>query len=250
MEEKSYLYFHYYDNTIKDGYLFSWFYKNYKESVFYVYVRYDLDIKNIIPKRIFDYTYEVSAKEENLLLNDMTLKGKQGYSKLLIKLGFEKGYRLYKIYKTKEFINELFKTKDNGMNKSIDYRSYSNRDESILYIILRNDLGLTPSEQLVYSSQMAIKMAIKMSTYIDYNNFFRLFDNIVILQASKKDLFEDNFIPTKYNNPNIVFDYHTNEEIRVAHNNFKLDESKIVALGYYGIKKDMPKWIKKLQLYK
>ena len=88
MEEKSYLYFHYYDNTIKDGYLFSWFYKNYKESVFYVYVRYDLDIKNIIPKRIFDYTYEVSAKEENLLLNDMTLKGKQGYSKLLIKLVF------------------------------------------------------------------------------------------------------------------------------------------------------------------
>ena len=70
MKENSYLYMHYYEDTAKKGYVFSWFYKNCFEKAFYLYVRSDLNVKNIISKRLWDYVYYVSAEEENILLED------------------------------------------------------------------------------------------------------------------------------------------------------------------------------------
>lgn len=107
MKENSYLYMHYYEDTAKKGYVFSWFYKNCHEKVFYLYVRSDLDVKNIISERLWDYVYTVSSKEEEYLLEDMTDKGKKGYNKRLQDLGFKQGYKLYKIYSTPTFLEVL-----------------------------------------------------------------------------------------------------------------------------------------------
>lgn len=113
----------------------------------------------------------------------------------------------------------------------------SNDNEYTTYIILRNDLNRSVAEQMCDVVEVTQKM-------------YGFSENIVILQANYDDLFVNNFIPTKFDNPDIQFVVLTNNEQKVAHGNFRLVDANITALGFYGIKKDIPKFVKKLKLYK
>lgn len=139
-----------------------------------------------------------------------------------------------------------------------NFKDLDNSDMLTFYIILRNDLDRELTLQMtdIVSITNVIQedlreKANKSEYYRDvYYKFINLETNTIILQASGVDLFEDNYIPCKYEDPDIIFDYIWDNEERVAHSNFRLKEGSITCLGYFGKKKDMPKFVRKLKLYK
>lgn len=142
--------------------------------------------------------------------------------------------------------------KQNLVKKQTAYKNEDNSGEDTFYVILRNDLGLSAGTQASYVSEITTAMASELfDTHrnTEFDRFLDLTKNTVILQASGKDLFENNFIPAKYDDPKVNFTYIWDDEKRVAHGNFRLVEGKAVAMGFFGIKKDLPKFLKKLALY-
>lgn len=131
---------------------------------------------------------------------------------------------------------QLKSTTEKKLTKTFNVEDKNNNNEYTTYIILRNDLNRSVAEQMCDIVEIS-------------NKLYGIPENIVILQANYNDLFVDNFIPTKLDNPDIQFVTLTNNEKKVAHSNFRLTDANITALGYYGVKKDMPKFIKKLKLY-
>lgn len=93
---------HFYTNTVENGYMYGNF-DNIKNQI-YLYVKSDTDVKDCIPEIFHDYIYSIS--DENLALEVLGTKGKQKYYKELENLGF-KDYCLYTICVTPTFINEV-----------------------------------------------------------------------------------------------------------------------------------------------
>lgn len=188
---------------------------------------------------------EVDIYEEDAILNKLkfTPKDKEIYGKLLIKIGLKAGYKIYRAIK-----------KDAKMKK---YEDCSNMDKLTFYVILRNDLNRDLGLQLtdiaditkVIQEDLREKSGLNSKYANWYYDFINLKTNTVILQASGKDLFEDNFIPSEYKDPNVEFNYIWDDEEKVAHNNFRLKEGNITCLGYFGRKKDMPKFVRRLKLF-
>lgn len=209
---------------------------------------------------------EVSSIEELELLQDFTEEENKLYLEILNENGIT-GYYLYKFLFNKEnidnFINALIH--NNSSNNTLikgdklvkKFENFDNSNELTFYIILRNDLNKNSNLQMVNIVDITrtIQEDLRVKACNDniynswYYDFVDLKSNIVILQASAKDLFEDNYIPSEYKDPNIVFNYIWDDEERVAQGNFRLKEGNITCLGYFGYKKDMPKFIRKLKLY-
>lgn len=119
----------------------------------------------------------------------------------------------------------------------------SNKDEYTFYIVLRNDLNKTPGEQLAYATEIGAKL----------NKNGDVWDtslcNYVILQASKVDLFEKNIIPNKYDDTRFIHTKLIKAERQIGKGNFVCGQPELVGLGYFGKKKDLPKFLKKLNLF-
>lgn len=221
--------------------------------------------------KVFVYTDEkmnfpeISSSEEKFnLLKDFTEEEKDLYFEILKENGIN-GYYLYSFNFNKENIDNFmsflsleyssnFKNKGKLMKK---FEDFDNSNELTFYIILRNDLNRSSNHQMidVVDITRTIQEDLRVKACNDniynswYYDFVDLKSNIVILQASAKDLFEDNYIPSEYKDPNIVFNYIWDDEERVAQGNFRLKEGNITCLGYFGYKKDMPKFVRKLKLY-
>lgn len=208
---------------------------------------------------------EIMAFEEKELIQNFTTEEKSVYFEIINENDLY-NYYLYSFEFNKEnidnFITFLNKKSSSPIknNKGVNmkkYEEFDNSNQLTFYIILRNDLNKGANLQMVdivditktIQEDLRIK-ACNDNTYNNwYYNFADLKSNTVILQASGKDLFEDNFIPSEYKDSKIVFNYIWDDEERVAHNNFRLKEGNITCLGYFGYKKDMPKFIRKLKLY-
>ena len=181
----------------------------------------------------------VTLKEELELLKSIT---EEDYMKVLNALNL-KAYNMYRL----ELRSNLSKNK-----KASKYRDESNLDKDTFYVVLRNDLGLSAGAQASYVSEVTVAMAsdlLDMHRGVEFDRFIDLTKNTVVLQASAKDLFENNFIPVRYADPKVNFTYIWEDEERVAHGNFRLVEGKAVAMGFFGVKKDLPKFLRKLPLY-
>lgn len=142
--------------------------------------------------------------------------------------------------------------KQNVVKRQALYKDEDNSNKDTFYVILRNDLELSAGTQASYVSEITTAMASElfdMHRNVEFDRFLDLTKNTVILQASGKDLFENNFIPAKYDDPKVNFTYIWDDEKRVAHGNFRLIEGKAVAMGFFGVKKDLPKFLRKLALY-
>lgn len=224
-------------------------------------------------KKIKDYNIpfslnsirEVSSFEEKDLMENFTSDEKDVYFQILGENNLSE-YYMYVFEFNKEnidnFINLLSgnyssSNKNNKGEKMQKYEEFDNSEELTFYIIVRNDLGRSVGLQMSDISNLTrvIGEDLRNKTFQDeqYNRWFYDFNNMrvntVILQASAKELFEDYFIPSQYKDPKIVFNYIMDNEERVAHGNFRLKECVTTCFGYFGVKKDMPKFLSKLKLY-
>ena len=182
----------------------------------------------------------VVLKDEIEMLNSAGITDEE-YAKTLKNFNLCSAYNLFRI-----------EIKQNKVKKSTQYKDESNLNDNTLYIILRNDLGLSAGMQATYASEVTTAMAgdlIVDCKKVTLDEFMDMNKNVVILQASGKDLFENNFIPAEYSDPNVNFTYIFEDTKKVAHHNFRLTEGKIVALGFFGVKKHLPKFLRKLPLY-
>jgi len=107
MQEFSYLYWHYYPNTLSKGYMYSWFDLSKELNTVYIYSLPQIDIKEYIPSVLCDYIYDVSSRYETQLLDQMGTNGIKNYKKLLTDFGFDTGYKIYKLYSTGTVLDEL-----------------------------------------------------------------------------------------------------------------------------------------------
>ena len=236
----SYRRFTFYGATIKDGYVFM---NPDERDVMYLYATGKVEANDVLRKHfsvdeILRFT-TVTLGEEVNLLQCITEKH---YTETLNKLDLH-SYSLYRI----ELKHNTYKNKDVAK-----YRDESNSDKDTFYIVLRNDLGLSAGAQASYDSEITVAMASELFDTrrgVEFDRFIDLTKNTVVLQASAEDLFENNFIPAKYADPKVNFTYLWDDEKRVAHGNFRLVEGKTVAMGFFGVKKDLPKFLRKLALY-
>ena len=245
MTTSSYLYWNYYVPKPKDNCLYAWFEKSpYKQTFLYCYIKKNISIETIIPFDLFDYVYKINNEEEDQILSDMTIKGKLGYFNRLNELGFE-DYSLYAISLSDETLKHLrFLRKEKEM-KTRKFSSQCNRDQETIYIVLRSDLGKSIGEQMTHVAEAASvwsKWSEKDLCDIDYN--------IIIVQATADDLFIKNTIPLQYDDPKLFMDMVVSYDKRVAHGNFITTQPEITSLVYYSKKMFIPKWVRRLPLYK
>lgn len=217
-----------------ESYAYGYF-PNIKDMAF-IYVKPGCKLPNIALE-------PVSVKEEyDLLKNHLkyTEKDLEDYYTHAIK---DNGFEGYRLFKTKIYI---------ASNRQ-KYEEIDNSDDLTLYVVLRNDLNLTTGEKAVYISELTRTIAdeifVKYGNQQEFTSFMDLDCNTVVVEASAKELFEDNYIPAKYANPDVTFTYIYEDSVRVSQGNFRLKEGQIVALGYFGIKRNLPKFLKKLKLY-
>ncbi len=240
-----FFFMHFDISTLNQGYMVVTF--DNKPNFKFIYLKSGLNF-NFKDSNLM-FVKEVNIYDEDALLDGLTDKDKEEYGKKLIEFGFEAGYKILATFDQ----NSL-----GSINVSNKYEEHDNDDRYTLYIILRNDLDRSISQKMIDVSDITTTISEDLRTKAVESeywksiwcDFINLETNTVILQASGKDLFEDNYIPTKYDDPEIVFNYIWDNEERVAHGNFRLKEGTTVALGYFGKKGKMPKFIRKLALYK
>lgn len=134
------------------------------------------------------------------------------------------------------------------------YDDNCNRYDPILYIVLNEDVEMTMGERMAVVSHLTSKFAMcdflsdanyKMATLQgEWVNSFNGYGNTVILAADSKTIYEH--CMAAYDN--LYFDKYIEDTQKVAHHNWKLDNPRHVGLVFFGIKDEMPKWIRKLDL--
>lgn len=165
-----------------------------------------------------------------------------------------------------ESIKDLLKKMDeHEVTKSVvkpTYEEYDNKDEPILYIILNEDAICDEGVKLTAISHLTSMMA---SNFRVTNSYFGVqlvernqrlwkewldsfggYGNTVILSATEDDLYTH----CMSNYDNVEFVKYIDDSERVAHHNWKLDLPQHLGVAFFGIKSEMPKWIRKLPLYK
>lgn len=133
-----------------------------------------------------------------------------------------------------------------------NYEEYDNKNEPILYIVLNKDVLVDKGVKMTaishLTSLMSCKEMLPWSARL-WNQWLDSFDgygNTVILEADEDTIYDN--CMSDYNN--IEFVKLIDDSTRVAHHNWKLDCPQHVGFAFFGIKKEMPKWIRKLPLYK
>ena len=133
------------------------------------------------------------------------------------------------------------------------YENKSNEEEPILYIILNKDANLMDGEKFVTISHLTSRI---LSNYYDDDYFSKGIDewlkshngfgNTVILEATEEEIYEN--CMSVYDN--VRFVKYIEDTERVAQNNYKLTLPLHYGVAFLGVKKEIPKWVKRLQLAK
>ena len=136
------------------------------------------------------------------------------------------------------------------------YNDEDNSNEPILYIILNKDIYTTPGEKLTAISHLTSKFNDYHSSsfydlptdmiYREWLNSYNGYGNTVVLEADEETIY--NNCMAKYDN--VDFIKLIEDTDRVAHHNWKLKLPQHYGFIFFGIKKDMPKWIRQLKLAK
>ena len=135
------------------------------------------------------------------------------------------------------------------------YVDKSNYDEPILYIIVNKDAKLSHGELIANISHITSKMSNKdfnndsnIDLFDEWLNTYNGYGNTVILEASEAEIYANMFEKSEY--VNVEVDYIISDMKKVAHHNWKLTKPKHLVFAFFGIKKDMPKWIRTLKTLK
>ena len=160
-----------------------------------------------------------------------------------------KTFSLYYPFKS-EKTTEIQQTNLNEGEKEVptfNYHSEDNSDKMTVYMILRSDIGRTVPEQMCDIALLMDRLA-SQEDFVEFRDEWN--DQIVILQADYEDLFVNNFIPVKPDDPRLLFATIESHEARVAPGNFRLAEAQITGIAYMGRKCDMPKFVRKLETWR
>jgi len=157
-------------------------------------------------------------------------------------------------------LNKL--NKETKMNKT--YAQYDNNNEPILYIILNKDAIVDEGVRLTAISHLTSMMSNKLKgtdekimilyslayqnekLWKEWLDSFDGYGNTVILEVSEDELYDN--CMSDYDN--VAFVKYIDDSERVAHHNWKLDIPQHIGIAFFGIKSEMPKWVRKLPLYK
>lgn len=198
------------------------------------------------------YVYEIDEDEESDFVSK--LPSIANYVNTLQECGFTDYYvssiitteenadtvrDLVRLYKDIPVIINGYVPEGNDKNNNKDY---------VLYIILRNDISRTASERVCDVAELTAKIASKYPADVHMSTDWE--NQVVILSASAKDLFVDNIIENKYDNEDLVFASLIKSERKVGHANYALDEAQVVGIAYFGIKQEVPKFVRKLPLWR
>jgi len=158
-----------------------------------------------------------------------------------------------------EIVKHNQSKKETKMEKT--YEQYDNNNEPVLYIILNKDAivdnGVRLSAISHLTSMMANELQMKkdgvlyfttrnQTLWKSWNESFGGYGNTVILEASEDELYDN--CMASYDN--VEFVKYIDDSERVAHHNWKLDIPQHIGVAFFGIKSEMPKWIRRLPLYK
>lgn len=145
-------------------------------------------------------------------------------------------------------------SKGRFMKKEKKYESNCNCQDPILYIILNEDVEMSVGERMAVVSHLTSRFAMydflyelnqKMEVLQEnWLNSFGGYGNTVILVANNKTIYDN--CMASYDN--VYFDKYVEDTKRVAHHNWKLNNPKHVGLAFFGIKSEMPKWVRNLEL--
>lgn len=156
----------------------------------------------------------------------------------------ECAYNLYMPSNTTEL-----KTCVEGEWNAKHYEDKDNMNEIILYIVINKSLQLNHSQEMVVASHLTSKIlypsnclfnGLRSEFLIRYNGF----GNTVILQAMEEGITSNCL--AHYDN--IVMERYVEDTERVAHASWKLSKPKLMGVAFLGIKRDIPKWVRKLPL--
>lgn len=136
---------------------------------------------------------------------------------------------------------------------SKDYEEFDNSNEPILYIVLNKD-AIIESDGIKYAiiSHLTSLMASKEMGYRNTNlwnewlDSFGGYGNTVVLEATEDEIYTN--CMSHYDN--VEFVKYIEDSSRVAHHNWCLDIPQHLGLAFFGIKKEMPKWLRRLPLAK
>lgn len=129
------------------------------------------------------------------------------------------------------------------------YEDKDNINEIILYIIINKSLQLNHSQEMVVTSHLTSKIlypsdcrfsVMKMEFLRSHGGF----GNTVILQAMEEGITSNCL--AHYDN--IAMERYVEDTERVAHASWKLSKPKLMGVAFLGIKRDIPKWVRKLPL--
>lgn len=202
-----------------------------------------------------DYVYALDEDEESTILSDLKDEDViHEYVELLESLGFI-DYSLYSIITNKEnalkvrsFVR-MFKEVPQEVEDPSDKYDKQNDQDFTLYVILRNDIERSNAERMCDIAELSSQLAIQWPyNYQLTNPNYK--PQTVILQASGDDLFKKNIVQKTYDNPDLGFASLIKSERQLGHANFVLDEAKVVGVAYFGKKCDVPKFVRKLKLWR
>lgn len=132
-----------------------------------------------------------------------------------------------------------------------------NKDEPILYVVLNKD-AILESDGVKYaavshltSKLMADAMTEDMSEknyqlLLNWLDSFVGYGNTVVLEATEDELYTN--CMASYDNVHFV--KLIDDSSRVAHHNWILDVPQHIGVAFFGIKSEMPKWVRCLPLAK
>lgn len=202
-------------------------------------------------------TYKIEEDEEASIIAKLDSEDLiHQYADIITECNFN-NYDLYSIYMTEEnhdIIVNLIKLLKGSKTSEITEHTLEfnpvaidNHDKLTMYIVLRSDYPSTNIEKACFISELSAKIGCT-DEFLYYKDKWD--GQIVIVTANYDDLFVNNIIPSQYDNPDIVFEKLVKSERKVAPGNYALDEACVVAVGYFGIKKELPKFIRKLPLWR
>lgn len=157
-----------------------------------------------------------------------------------------------------KFCHCKFKPKVIIDKKQKKFDDKENKNEPILYIVLNKTCVKTNGEKLAAISHLTSKMLYSYyngdidkvnpqdMNMADWLSSFNGYGNTVILAASEKEIYQNCL--SSYDN--IMFTSLVEDSTKVAHHNWLLDKPCHVGVAFFGIKNEMPKWLRKLPLFK
>lgn len=195
--------------------------------------------------------YDIDEEEEiDIIYNLKEEKYIRAYSTFILNTFGLKNYKLYSIFitdKNEDAVLDLvyeFKGKNVKKDQSIQ-ENKDNNYKSTLYIILRNDINRSKMDQICDISELSMLIG---SDYA-YDILNKDWDGqIVVLQANYQDLFIKNNIEVNHDGLYIQKEL-IKAETKIGHGNYKLSEAKVVGLAYFGLKYNIPAYVKTLKLW-